>query len=319
MSGLPHGSTDPARHSVAKIVLSCLGALLVAAAAVAAKQILDEERPRVTFGAKIKSYVIESDLLDRELPSRVVVPPRAASSDRPLLVFLHGRGENHRSYLEEPMFEALADLGKRAPVIVFPSAGPSSYWHDREGGQWGSYVRDEVVPEIVERFDIDPDRVAIGGISMGGFGAYDIARLSPNRFCAVGGHSPALWESASETADGAFDDADDFNRHDVIAAAGAEPSPYEDTRVWLDAGEGDPFLAGDEAFERALRSSGVTPIVRRSPGGHDSEYWSRMWPSYLGFYASALNRCEIGDEEKPENRKEPRRGQRQSAPEQPRS
>jgi S-formylglutathione hydrolase FrmB len=49
-----------------------------------------------------------------------------------------------------------------------------------------------VIPQVTRRFGTDRRRVAIGGISMGGFGAYDLARLNPGRFCAVGGHSPAL-------------------------------------------------------------------------------------------------------------------------------
>jgi S-formylglutathione hydrolase FrmB len=61
--------------------------------------------------------------------------------------------------------------------------------------------------------------VAIGGISMGGFGALNLARLDPRRFCAVGGHSAALWASGADSAAGAFDDAADFSRNDVIGTA----------------------------------------------------------------------------------------------------
>jgi S-formylglutathione hydrolase FrmB len=150
---------------------------------------------------------------------------------------------------------------------------------------------------MVDRFDVDPERIAIGGISMGGFGAYDIARLDPGSFCAVGGHSPALWESAGETADGAFDDADDFAANDVIAIAGEDPNPYEGARLWLDAGENDPFLPGDEALEETLRANGTPPIVSRSPGGHDSDYWNGNWEEYLGFYSRALGACRAGTED----------------------
>jgi len=55
---------------------------------------------------------------------------------------------------------------------------------------------------------------------MGGFGALDLARLAPSRFCAVGAHSAALWFSGGETPAGAFDDAADFERHDLIRFAG---------------------------------------------------------------------------------------------------
>jgi aminodeoxyfutalosine deaminase len=37
------------------------------------------------------------------------------------------------------------------------------------------------------------------------------------RFCAVGVQSPALWLSAGETAPGPFDDAEDYERNDVLA------------------------------------------------------------------------------------------------------
>src|SRR5581483_12313948 len=97
------------------------------------------------------------------------------SQGRPLLVFLHGRGGNQDSELNAPLFAALRSLGQRSPAIVFPYGGDHSYWHDRADGDWGSYVADEVIPAALARLHADPHRVAIGGISMGGFGAYDIA------------------------------------------------------------------------------------------------------------------------------------------------
>src|SRR3989442_6361475 len=43
-----------------------------------------------------------------------------------------------------------------------------------------------------------------------------LARIAPTRFCAVGGHSAALWFRGADTPAGAFDDAGDFARHDVL-------------------------------------------------------------------------------------------------------
>jgi len=288
----PGQETNRSPHAARAIVLRLLAAVLIVAVAFAVERLwLDSEPPRQTFGAKVHELDINSRLVGRTLPVRVVVPRRAPNHDRGLLVFLHGRGEDERSYLVGPMFEALADLRDRAPVVAFPYGGHTSYWHDRETGQWASFILDELIPRLIGRFDIDPRKVAIGGISMGGFGAYDIARLAPGRFCAIGGHSPAIWESASETADGAFDDAADFERNDIITAAEATPSPYRSTRLWIDAGNDDPFLPGDEAFEDALRANGLDPVVRDGPGGHDPDYWNGNWREYLGFYARALSHC----------------------------
>lgn len=294
------GGSSP--HSGRTIALRVLAAVAVAGGFFAIDRIwLQEDPQREQFGAKVKAFEVESTRLERSLPAKVVVPKNAPPRDRGLLVFLHGRGEDERSYLVEPMFEALGDEGGRAPVVAFPFGGDSSYWHDRESGEWASYVLFEVIPQIADRYDIDPDRIAIGGISMGGFGAYDIARMDIDRFCAVGGHSPAIWETAGETADGAFDDGEDFQRNDVISIAGStDPGPYAGTRLWLDAGDEDPFLAGTEALEQALRAGGGRPVVKRSSGGHDSGYWNGNWSEYFGFYAHALNVCEIGDAEEVE-------------------
>jgi S-formylglutathione hydrolase FrmB len=237
-------------------------------------------------GATVQDFDLESRAVGRDMPVRFLVPggrPRL----RPMLVFLHGRGDDADTYADESLLEVLDDLGDRAPVVALPHGGGDSYWHDRAGGDWARYVMDEVIPQVAALGGGDRDRVAIGGISMGGFGAYDLARLHPDRFCAVGGHSPALWRTAGETAPGAFDDAEDFARHDVIAGAEA----LAGIPVWLDAGDRDPFLPGDEAFLAALEAAGADVTAHTWPGGHDRDYWDRHWEDYLEFYADELERC----------------------------
>jgi S-formylglutathione hydrolase FrmB len=174
---------------------------------------------------------------------------------------------------------------------VFANGAEHSYWHDRRDGAWGRYVMDEVIPTAVRRLHADPRRVAIGGISMGGFGAYDLARQHPGRFCAVAGHSPALWSQGGETAPGAFDDAEDFARHDVLAIARDDPRRFAGARLWLDAGDRDPFDPGIRAFAASLRAGGVPVAVHRWPGDHEGAYWKRHWGDYLRFYAGALAAC----------------------------
>ncbi|MBA2523387.1 MAG: hypothetical protein H0V25_08665 [Solirubrobacterales bacterium] len=294
-AGAPPSPPTRSPHTRRALALRILAALLIAGAALAVDRLwLRDEPSRSTFGATVRTKEIDSVLLDRSMPVKVVVPKGAPSSGRSLVVFLHGRGEDETSYLNEPMFEALSELRTRAPVIAFPDGGDSSFWHDREGGEWAGYVLTELLPQLIDRYDIDPARVAIGGISMGGFGAYDIARLDPGRFCAVAGHSPTIWESSGDTADGAFDDSDDFDRNNIIAVAGSDPNPYAGLHLWLDAGDDDPFLDGDAAFEDALRTAGSPPVVKHSSGGHDLGYWNGNWDEYLPWYAHVLRVC--GDE-----------------------
>jgi poly(3-hydroxybutyrate) depolymerase len=238
-------------------------------------------------GVTVERYSIESRFVHRTLPQVSVLPP-GSPKGRPLLVFLHGRGANGQEFsANDDFYRALARQGARAPAVVFPNGAVSSYWHKRRGGDWARYVLDEVIPEAVRRLHADPSRVAIGGISMGGYGAFEVARHRPRKFCAVGGHSAATWLRAGDSAPGAFDDAADFARHDVVGLARERGRrPWRRARLWLDSGSADPFRASDSVFARAL---GIR--FRVWPGGHDGDYWHRHYRHYLRFYARALARC----------------------------
>ncbi len=276
------------RRGVAVIVIA-----LFAATAVYLALAATVFAPVDEHGAKVERLTVHSQAVHRDLGVAVVVPSKAPPrGERTLLVFLHGRGGSDGTFTgNETVFEGLAKQGAKAPVVAFPDGGDHSYWHDRDGGKWGRYVMREVIPAVVERYGVDPERVAIGGISMGGFGAYDLALLHPQRFCAVGGHSPALWFESGETAPGAFDDAADFNRNDVVGMVRGDPDAFAGMRVWNDIGDEDPFRPYAEGFVDYLRADGADLSAHSWDGGHDGDYWNRHWAAYLRFYANALAAC----------------------------
>jgi len=252
-----------------------------------------------TRGATVVHYTLSSRLLGRRLSEVAVVP--AGSGRRPLLVLLHGRHDpsplswlvpsktGPESLLSDQLFAGLAQLGARAPVVVVLNGGGHSYYHDRRDGPWASMILREAIPDAVRRFGTEPGRIAVGGESMGGYGALHVAALRPGEFCAVGGHSAALWLSAGATAPGAFDDAADYARNDVYAAA--RRGAFDRLQVWIDGGTADPFRAADAAFVELLHRRGVHVTYHVWPGGHTGSYWNRHMASYLEFYAAALAAC----------------------------
>lgn len=243
-----------------------------------------------TRGAKVSRFTVHSRLVHRTLKQTLVIPARGGKG-APLVVFLHGRSSGPDSYLFDELYSALHGLGDRAPVVLFVNGGDHSYFHDRADGRWGSYVMREALPAALRRSGADAKRVAIGGISMGGFGALDLARLHPGRFCAVGGHSAALWPSAGLTPAGAFDGAADFARHDVMGAARRGRTPFGRVPVRLDSGLGDPFRSSIESLTAWLRADGTSVRLHEGRGGHERSYWRRHFGEYLRFYARALARC----------------------------
>jgi len=219
-----------------------------------------------TRGARLVDYTLHSRDVHHDLHEIEVVPRQHGKW---LLVLLHGRGAGPSQFLSQPFFDTLAALGKHAPVVLLLDGGDHSYWHDRADGKWESMLLDEALPSKVE--------VAIGGISMGGYGAILAASRSP-RFCATAVMSPALWTSAGATAPGAFDDAEDYARNDVFTLR--PPSP-----LWIALGASDPFHDATLAY---ARRAGVTPDV--GPGGHDSTFWNAHIGALLRFAARACVR-----------------------------
>jgi enterochelin esterase-like enzyme len=224
-----------------------------------------------TDGATLEHFTLHSRLTHRDLHEIIVHPAKRGS--RTLLVLLHGRSSRPSSFLNQPFFDALAKLGDNAPTVLLLDGGDHSYWHNRADGGWGSMVLREAIPAGVKR--THARRVAIGGISMGGFGALDLG--AHINVCAVGGHSAALWFHAGDTASGAFDDAADWARHDLIGHP-----PHYNAPVWIDVGTDDPFHDADVALAREIHAR-----LHVWPGGHDGSYWRAHMAQYLRFYADA--------------------------------
>jgi poly(3-hydroxybutyrate) depolymerase len=224
---------------------------------------------RSTDGATLVHFTLHSRLAKADLHETLVRPARPGSHT--LLVLLHGRGSGPDSFLSQQFFDGLAALGTRAPFVLLLDGGDHSYWHDRRDGRWGSMVLREAIPAGVAR--TGAKQIAIGGISMGGFGALDLG--AHGGFCAVGAHSAALWFSAGDTAPGAFDDAADFAQHDLIR----QPPTYR-APVWMDVGTDDPFRAADTALARKIGAK-----LRLWHGAHSG--WERQMARYLRFYADA--------------------------------
>jgi enterochelin esterase-like enzyme len=260
-----------------------IGLVIVAVGGFVAYKVVVPSIHPERYGVRITDFSLIRG--DEQYRGKVVHPPGDRDIPRPVVVLLHGRGSSPEGMLSDEMFAALRDSGDRAPIVVLPeSPTEASYWHDRADGAFGRFVTEDVIPLAIGEVGADPKRVAIGGISMGGFGALDLARQDPNAYCAVGAHSPALWRSASETAEGAFDDAEDFEVHDVMQAAQDDPRMYGDTPVRIDVGDEDPFAGADEAFAGSLQGD---VSFEMAPGDHNESYWNAHMDDYIDFYATS--------------------------------
>ncbi|NLE36830.1 MAG: family 10 glycosylhydrolase, partial [Pirellulaceae bacterium] len=108
------------------------------------------------------------------------------AKEHPFLMFLHGRGRNSRSLLDDPSSrELFLDAGF---VTLFPD-GDNSWYLDSPANpkaKYASYLN-ELLALAEIRFGLSkkPERRALAGWSMGGYGCVRFAQAHPGRFGAV--------------------------------------------------------------------------------------------------------------------------------------
>ncbi|MCL4562487.1 MAG: alpha/beta fold hydrolase [Chloroflexi bacterium] len=100
----------------------------------------------------------------------------------PAIIFLHGVGERGKNlkrlkvYAIPQRVESESDF----PFITVSPQCPDKIW-------WPEIVRvlDALIDHALERYPIDPERIYLTGLSMGGFGAWALAAYNPQRFAAL--------------------------------------------------------------------------------------------------------------------------------------
>ncbi|MDR0763383.1 MAG: prolyl oligopeptidase family serine peptidase [Bacteroidales bacterium] len=138
--------------------------------------------------------------------------PRKSQEKYPLVIFLHGAGErgddNARQLIHGS--KIFADSSEKYPAyVLFPQCDTHQYWAyssrpDNLDATTFPVSYDisntiTMVRELIDRYlaqpDIDSNRVYISGLSMGGFGTFDIVCRYPEIFAAAipicGGVNPA--------------------------------------------------------------------------------------------------------------------------------
>ena len=121
----------------------------------------------------------------REVSLRYLLylPPDYAESGSPwpLVLFLHGAGERGTD-LDRVKVHGLPNLiaaGRDFPFVVV-----SPQWPE-EDTVWDADALGALLDEVGERFRIDPRRVYVTGLSMGGYGTWALATARPDRFAAI--------------------------------------------------------------------------------------------------------------------------------------
>lgn len=103
-----------------------------------------------------------------------------SDNDFPLVLFLHGAGERGND-IEKVKVHGLPKLisqGKEFPFIVVSPQCPDHIF-------WNADILIALLDEIQSEYRIDKNRIYVTGLSMGGFGTWELAIRQPDRFAAI--------------------------------------------------------------------------------------------------------------------------------------
>lgn len=185
------------------------------------------------------------------LPFRYFVPPGYDDAVAyPLILFLHGsgeRGSNNESQLNNDANGAMRlldddNLALQPVFMVAPQCPTNGWW---SGATLETAI--SLVDQMAAQYHVDPDRIYLTGLSMGGMGAWSGVTAHPDRFAAV---VPMSGNGSTAAA--------------TVERVHAIP-------FWFfhAANDGTVGVAGSDDIVEALRKAGAdTVYTRYDTGGH---------------------------------------------------
>jgi len=195
---------------------------------------------------------------------RLLKPAAIASGARyPLVIFLHGAGERGNDNLNQleyfPTWIAQPSARQAHPCFVLaPQCRDDQKWADVDWSKIESTPLSATptvdmlaviaaLEDTLKRESVDPTRIYLTGLSMGGYGSWDLAARMPERFAAV---IPICGGGDEATA-----------------------AKIKDLPIWCFHGDADTAVPVERSrtMIEALRVAGGTPKYSELSGvGHDS-------------------------------------------------
>ncbi|MBA2469787.1 MAG: esterase family protein [Chloroflexia bacterium] len=212
-----------------------------------------------------------SDALGKWTRYNAILPDVGKGPYR-VLMQLHGLSDD-----EDALFERsnlVRYVGELPLIVVLPDGGTSGYLKWKPSGRlhkqrYEDLLIHDIPNHVRHHFQATDAPWAIGGLSMGGYGAVRLGLKYPQRFASVYGHSsrflidenydPALVED--------IDDADPYRHAEALAKQAQRPV------ISFDCGTDDQLLEQNRRFHAHLDKLGIEHHYAEHPGAHTWDYW----------------------------------------------
>ncbi len=264
---------------------------------------LDLEPISLPGGAVVEFRSFDSVTLGMPGHFSIFLPPsynKELSRTYPVIYFLHGLNNDETSWtverygrLQNVIDQMMSEKKLPEFLMVHPRGDNSFYCNYADGSRrYEDYITQELVEYLEIHFRAKKGREyrAIGGTSMGGYGALKIAMKYPDRYAAVVGQSPIIFlgknplDVTAEVKASRFyqffvnmlkpiygepirQDLWDANNPLLLAKSGK----FGDLKIYFDFGTEDRYIQtihldeGIKALHQVLTGAGVTHTYKVHP------------------------------------------------------
>lgn len=273
----------------------------------------------IPHGRVVEDQSVSSELLDREIPYSVYLPPGYDSSQRsyPVVYLLHGFTDDETAWVQFGEVQTAADRGiadRTIPpmVIVMPDADSTWYINDAAGDEpYEGAIFREFIPEIEETYRIRSEKEfrGVAGLSMGGYGTLVWGMHHPDMFAAAAAFSAGIfteeaiedmpWDDYqgvfSQLYGGGEDPEERITEHfransPLHLARTSSVDSLESIRWYIDCGDDDFLYEGNSQLHIILRDREVEHEYRVRDGAHSWTYWRGHIGKGLAFIGESFHR-----------------------------
>jgi len=248
----------------------------------------------------LRYITIKSENLKGRGDICVFVPPEIENmASCPLIILLHGvNGSSWSWALLGGVHISVLDMIKKKiipPVcIAMPSDGlwgNGSSYLPHNNFNFEKWIAEDVpsaIKQCIPQVD-DHSKMFIGGLSMGGFGAFKIGVKYHEAFTAVAAHSSIT--NVAQMSVLVDEDVDNFSQEDkseedVLATI----LKYKDNLpgISFDCGTSDPQFENNRLLHKQLLENKISHDYEEYSGGHDWNYWREHIIDSMLFFSRFL-------------------------------
>jgi S-formylglutathione hydrolase FrmB len=236
-----------------------------------------------------------SQALHKEVAFCALLPDRQGKAGPfPTFYLLHGLSDDYTAWLRWSSIELYV---RELPLIVVLPDGDRWFYCDASHGPaYETALVQDLVGFVDQYFPTEtrgPCR-AIGGLSMGGYGAMKIGLKYPELFCSISAHSGVhamCRNKEPKDFDGAWrriwGTKKAIRENDPFLLA-EKLDPETAPSIWIDCGVDDALIDDNRQLHKHLRKLGIAHEYHEFPGGHTWPYWDEHVQEAIDFHREAL-------------------------------